>query len=233
MAKIKYSALVSDVRNKLNGSVMSKNRYGSYMRNKTTPVNPQTTFQQNVRAQLAANSQAWGGLTEAQRSGWRALAAELPFTDIFGDSKILAGNSLFNQLNGNLNKVGVASIGDAPLKEAVPSLVTFSVSAVGTLGVLSALTLAFSPTPIPAGYALVVYATPGISPGRNFVKNQFRLVTSLAAATATGADIFTAYSARFGTPADDQKIFVRVALVSLNSGQQGIPLEAMAVVTTP
>jgi hypothetical protein len=231
MAKIKFSALVSDVRNKLNGSVMSKNRYGSYMRNKTTPVNPQTTFQQNVRAQLAANSQAWGGLTEAQRSGWRALAAELPFTDIFGDSKILAGNSLYNKLNGNLNKIGEASISEAPVKISVPSLLTFSVAAVAAVDVLTSLNLTFTPTAIPAGYSLVVYATPGISPGRNFVKNQFRLVTAIAETTASPVNIFTAYSARFGAPAEDMKIFVRVALVSNDTGQQGIPLEAVAVVT--
>lgn len=203
------------------------------MRNKVTPVNPQTTEQQNARAQLASNSQAWAGITEAQRNGWRALAQELPFTDIFGDSKILAGNALFNKLNGNLLKIGDAAISAPPLKVAVPSLVTFSVAAVGTAGVLSSLTLAFSATPVPAGFELVIYATPGISPGRNFVKNQFRFLTSLAAATATGANIFAAYSARFGTPADDLKIFVRAAMVSTVSGQQGIPLEAMGIVTTP
>jgi hypothetical protein len=91
--------------------------------------------------------------------------------------------------------------------------------------------LTFTPTAIPAGYSLVVYATPGISPGRNFVKNQFRLVTAIAETTASPVNIFTAYSARFGAPAEDMKIFVRVALVSNDTGQQGIPLEAVAVVT--
>ena len=42
MAKILTTAIVADIRNKLNGSVFSKNRYGAYVRTKVTPVNPQT-----------------------------------------------------------------------------------------------------------------------------------------------------------------------------------------------
>lgn len=228
MSKIKYSALVSDVRNKLNGSVLSKNRYGNYIRNKTTPVNPQTTAQQNARAQLAANSQAWAGLTEAQRNGWKALAQELPFTDIFGDAKTLASNALYNKLNGNLVKIGEVAVADAPVKVSVPAIESLSITPTPTAGVLSALTMTFAPTPVPADYAIAVYATPGISPGRNFVKNQFRFLTVVDEAGTSPANIFAAYSARFGTPAEGMKIFVRAALVSKITGQQGIPLETMA-----
>ena len=231
MSKIKYSALVSDARNKLNGSVLSKNRYGNYIRNKTTPVNPQTTFQQNARAALAANSQAWGGLTEAQRNGWKALAQELPFTDIFGDSKTLAGNSLYNKLNGNLQKIGESPIDDAPVKEAVPAIVAEALTASSTGGVLSSLSLQFSPSPIPAGVCAVIYATPGISPGRSFVKNQFRLISFANPAETSAKNIFADYSYRFGTPASGQKIFVRIVFVSIATGQQGIPSEVMAVIS--
>jgi hypothetical protein len=230
MAKIKFSALVSDMRNKLNGSVMSKNRYGSYMRNKTTPVNPQTTFQQNARARLAADSQAWGGLTEAQRNGWKALAQELPFTDIFGDPKTLTGNSLFCKLNGNLQKIGEATVQSAPLKVAVPGFEFINVTAVATAGVLSALNLSWAPFAIPAGFTAVVYATPGISPGVSFVKNQFRLVHTIAEGTAPIENMFISYADRFGTPAVGQKIYIRIVLVSMESGQQGIPQEALAFV---
>ena len=200
MSKIKYSALVSNVRNKLNGSVMSKNRYGNYIRNKTTPVNPQTTFQQNARAALAANSQAWGGLTEAQRNGWKALAQELPFTDIFGDSKTLTGSALFVKLNGNLNKLPSASISDSPVKVAVPAVEGLALTATASGGILSALSMTFASTPIPAGFDMVIYATPGISPGRSFVKNQFRLLTVVGSGFSSPQNLFAAYEARFGTP---------------------------------
>ena len=63
MAKIKLSAIVSEMRGKLNGSVFSKNRGGAYIRTKVTPVNPQSLAQGLVRATLTNLSQAWRGLT--------------------------------------------------------------------------------------------------------------------------------------------------------------------------
>lgn len=47
MAKIKFGMMMTDARGKLGGQVFSKNRSGSYVRTKVTPVNPQTTTQQN------------------------------------------------------------------------------------------------------------------------------------------------------------------------------------------
>jgi hypothetical protein len=231
MAKIKFSALVSDMRNKLNGSVMSKNRYGSYMRNKTTPVNPQTTFQQNARAILASTSQAWGGLTEAQRNGWKALAQELPFTDIFGDPKTLSGNSLYCKLNSNLAKGFYPFISDAPAKEAIPFISIPSISVVTAGGVLSSLEFNISPAVVPAGTNLIVYATPAINPGVSFVKNQFRLIAADPTVVAGVVNLEPFWNERFGGCQVGQKIFVRVALMSITSGQQGQPSEILGVAT--
>lgn len=230
MSKIKYSALVSDVRNKLNGSVLSKNRYGNYIRNKTTPVNPQTTYQQNARSALAANSQAWGGLTEAQRNGWKALAQEMPFTDIFGDSKILGANALFVKLNGNLRKINGTTISAAPTKVAVPGVINLSIAPTSALGVLSNIVLTFGPSTLPVGFSAAIYATPGVTPGKSFVKNQFRLISYWPAGEVNPLTIFGEYSLRFGTPAVGMKIFVRVVLVSEDSGQQGTAQENVAII---
>lgn len=230
MSKIKYSALVSDVRNKLNGSVLSKNRFGNYIRNKTTPVNPQTTFQQNQRALLSAMSQAWAGITEAQRNGWRALAQTLPFTDIFGDAKILTGQMMFVKLNINLEKIGDAAISDAPLKVAIPFVEATALVATVTAGVLTDLDMTIAPGTIPAGFDLVAYATPPVNPGISFVKNQFRFIGVAPAPVAGVIDLATLWNARFGSAVAGQRVFVRLALVSTSSGQQGIPSQIDAFI---
>jgi hypothetical protein len=219
MSKIKYSALVSDVRNKLNGSVLSKNRFGNYIRNKTTPVNPQTVYQQNARAILAAMSQGWAGITEDQRNGWKALAQTMPFTDIFGDPKILTGQMMFVKLNTNLEKIGEAPLSDAPAKEAIPFLETVSVAATVAAGVIT-----------DANFSVIVFATPAVNPGISFVKNQFRMIGVAPAPAAGVIDISALWNARFGSAVAGQRIFVRMALVSENSGQQGIPSQAIGVV---
>lgn len=229
MAKIKYSALVSDMRNKLNGSVLSKNRYGSYIRNKVTPVNPQTSYQVAQRANLASLSSAWRGLTQAQRDGWQALAQSAPRTDIFGDSKILAGNALFVSLNLNLLASGSAQIENAPSYESVPVVFAEDYSLVVSMGVNDSAEFNLIPATVPAGYALIVYATPSVSPGISFVKNRYRYLGTFTPTTGT-VSIITAYSARFGNAVAGNKAFIRVALVNNTTGQLGLPSELSTIV---
>lgn len=232
MAKIKYSALVSDIRNKLNGSVMSKNRYGSYMRNKITPVNPQTTYQQQARMLLGSLSSSWASLSEAQRAGWIALANGVPFTDIFGDVKHLSGQVMFVKLNANLEKVGLTANDTAPVMQEIPPFLLEGMDAEETSGVISTLDLEFAQQTIPAGFEVMVYATPGVKPGVNFVKNQYRFLGSLDSVVAGVGDIETLWNDRFGSVSPGQKIFVRTALLNTTTGQQGIPSQAEAVITS-
>ena len=49
MAKIKFGMMMTDASGKLGGQVFSKNRGGSYVRTKSTPVNRQSSAQMNVR----------------------------------------------------------------------------------------------------------------------------------------------------------------------------------------
>lgn len=229
MAKIKYSALVSEMRNKLNGSVLSKNRYGNYIRNKVTPVNPQTSFQQNVRALLSSVSQAWAGLSEAGRNGFTALAQNHPFTDIFGDSKTLDGKAMFSKLNMNLQKIGLSPITVAPVFVGMPFIEIISV----TPSVSAGLQIQINEAVIPAGFTAVVDATPALPATINFVKNRYRQVGT-GTAVANEIDASLAYDARFGALASGdigKVVHVRLSLVSNTTGQVSIASEGSAVVT--
>jgi hypothetical protein len=227
MAKIIFSGVAGvDMRNKLNGSVFSKNRYGSYVRTKVTPVNPQTTSQQNVRNRLSTNSQAWRGLTETQRQGWIDAAVNFPVTDIYGNSKILSGQALYVKLNNNLAMIGEAAISDAPSPVAIPQLELTNVTADDSANTV----IVAGTTPVPADFAMAVFATPNVTPGRSFVKNLFRFVDALAAAATSPFDISAAYTALFGDPVADQKIFVKAFYVSTITGQAGIPVQAQTIV---
>lgn len=228
-AKIKYSALVSDMRNKLNGSVLSKNRYGAYVRNKVTPVNPQSSFQQAVRQRLAAFSSQYRGITQAQRMSWINGAINFPFTDIFGDIKHLSGQTLFVKLNTNLDLAGQPSIQAAPMPVGIPELAVTAVESTLAAGEITALDLTVSAAVVPAGFALAIYATPPTSPSIQFVKNRYRFIGT-ASAVGGEVDVLALYSARFGTAASaGEQIHVRVALISTTTGQQGVPSAASGV----
>lgn len=228
MAKVKYSALVSDMRNKLNGSVLSKNRAGNYIRNKTTPVNPQTAAQQANRQQLGAMSSAWNGLTEPQRQSWRGAVASFPYTDIFGDRKELDGKSLFIKLNLNLLNAGQTQISSAPSSVAIPELAINS----GTATVASGVEINIAPATVPSGFSLLVYATPPVNGGVYFVKNRYRLLGT-ATATAGVVDLQALYDAKFGAlSAGDvgKAVSVRCALVSNTTGQLGVGVDIRIIV---
>lgn len=227
MAKVLFTAVVADMRNKLNGTVFSKNRYGSYTRTKVTPVNPQTTAQQNARNMLATFSASWRTLSEAERQSWINAAPNFPRTDIYGNPKILSGNALYVSLNTNLANVGAGDIDNAPLPLSIPALALGALTAAaGT----PALTAAFTPTPVPTGFALLIEATPQVGAGITFVKNRYRTLQVVAAAGTSPANLLTAYNAKFGTLVEGMKIFIRARLISTTTGQAGIPVMGSVIV---
>lgn len=214
--KMKFGALVVDGRNKIGGQVASKNRGGSYLRTKVTPTNPQTVAQSTVRSIFTVLSQAWRTLTQSQRNAWNAAVTDWQRTDIFGDIKSPSGFNLYMRLNQNLSLIGESAINVPPLAEGVanPGAITVT-AAEGT----PALSIVFAETPVPANTQFVVEATPPMSPGRNFVKSNFRKIATIAAAGTSPFNALSAYQAKFGNPVEGQKITVRLKAVNENTGE--------------
>lgn len=232
MAKVKFSALISEMRNKLNGSVFSKNRAGNFLRNKVTPVNPQSMAQQAVRAVFGAVSSAWRGLTETQVNAWNALAGNVPYTDIFGDTKYLSGLQLHQKYNTNLQSVGVAMISNAPELIVVPSsAVTGFDVAIDTGAIDAGITVAGSTT-VPLGFTAVMFATPPLGVGISYAKSQLRKIGTVAASGAYDSQFNSLYTDKYGVPAVGSKVFVRIHLVSNTTGQNSVAGSASAVVVS-
>jgi hypothetical protein len=225
MAKVLFTAVVADMRNKLNGTVFSKNRYGAYTRTKVTPVNPQTTFQSSVRTNFGNTSAAWRGLTQAQRNAWITQAQFFPIIDIFGNSKVLSGQALFVQLNRNLFTAGQSALTAPPSPAAIPAF--YGVSMASSLA--GADTVTANVTTVPSGHTLIIATTPQLTPGIQFVKNRFR-VLGVFTLTASVATITTAYRARFGTVVVGNKISAKVYLIDNTTGQMSVPSEVSTIV---
>jgi hypothetical protein len=227
MALIKLGALVSDIRNSINGSTYSHNRGGNYIRNKVTPVNPRSASQTALRARFAQYAQQWRTLTTAQQQAWLAAVQNYKQTNVFGDLKTLTGLQLFLQVNSNLLASGGAAITSPAAAKGVSI-----VNATGltyTSGTPS-LSLAYSAN-IPALTRVKIFATPPLSPGISFVKSQFRLISTLAPAAVSPANILAAYTAKFGAVgAVGTKIFVGMQFVDQTSGVPS-PLQIISAVS--
>ena len=228
MAKVLFSGVAGvDLRNKLNGSVFSKNRGGAYVRTKVTPVNPQTTAQQAARNRLSTNSQAWRGLSESQRQGWIDGAANFPYTDIYGQTKILSGQQLYVKLNNNVMVANGGSINDCPAPVAIPAITGLTVTADESA---HSVLLSIDPDPTSDVNNLFIFATPNVTPGKMFVKNLYRFVKNGGTEITGAYDISSSWTSLFGNPVAGQKIFVKIFYVNPTTGQAGIPIQAMTIV---
>lgn len=228
--KAKFGAIVVAGSGKIGGHVASRNRAGAYIRTKVTPINPQTASQSAVRNRLAGLSSGWRGLTVAQRIAWNAAVQDFARTDVFGDIKNPSGFNLYQRLNNNLLNIGEAAITVPPQPLAVHAFTGLSLTAAdGT--VAEAMALTFAPA-IDADHKVKVFATPPLSAGKSFVSSEYRQIGVLENGDVSPYDLLAEYQAKFAsTGAAGQKIFVKVVQVEVNSGQEGTPLSASAIVT--
>jgi len=216
--KTKFGAIIVAGSGKAGGHVFSKNRGGSYMRTKVTPVNAQTSFQTDVRGRFTTLSQAWRGLTQAQRDAWNAAVASFARTDIFGDLRNPSGINLYQRLNNILVNCGQAALTDPPLPSAVEAVV---ISALTAAVAIPAMSITFN-GPVPADTAVQVFATAPMSAGKSNVTSRYRQIKVLPAAQASPYNLLADYTAKFGSTGEiGQKIFVKLIPVNLLTGQTG------------
>lgn len=227
-AKVKFSAWLSDVRNKHNGSVFSKNRAGNYIRNKVTPVNPNTSYQAAVRSRLTSLAQGWRSLSQSARDAWNGAVENYKTTDIFGDLKTPTGLALYIRLNSNILNAGGSAITSPPVPTGSDALTTLSATVSTGLGGVA---VTFAPTPVPADHALVIESTAPLSAGINNANSQFRVVHVEAATGTSPLTITSAYATKFGAYAVGQKIFFRAKLVRITTGEVSLNLVTSAIVT--
>ena len=225
---LKFGMIVTDGRNKLGGHVLSKNRGGNYARTKVTPVNPQTSFQQNVRNRFTSFSQAWRGLTADQRLAWNNAVSNFQRTNIFGDLKSPSGFNLYQRLNNVLQSVDIDALSLPPLPSAVGNCFIESLTASVGIPTLSAV---LNET-VPSVTSLKIFATPPLSPGKSFVKNQYRFIGYAESGTTTPVDILSMYVAKFGSLGNiGEQIWVKTQAVNNTTGQVGTPSEASVIAT--
>lgn len=226
MSKIKWGAIVVDGRGKLGGHVFTKTRSGATMRTKVTPVNPQSPAQAAARSRLGSQSQAWRGLSEAQRTAWNDLAQRTGKTNIFGDQYFPTGKNLFTGLNSNLMLVDVNPKPDAPELVQMPVITAMSPVVKATdleinLGIVTEGTVEDT--------QIIIEATAPQSVGRFNFDGSYRIIDALGDPSDPEA-VFSMYVRKFGTPAVGSKIGFRVYYISAETGQQSPRFSAAAIV---
>lgn len=225
MARILLGSTVAEIRGSQGGTTYSRNRFGNYTRNKTTPVNPRSTAQTVARTVFGGLSRSWSTLTELERQTWLEASASGNYakTNNFGLSYNPTGFNLFVGINSTLIRLGEALVNEAPSHQVAQIILT-----IARIG--SPVTAASYPVDImfsdnqsepPIGTLLLVEATMPKPEGVNFVSpNEFQeIVNSNDVTFGTGSNLLDYYEVRFGRlPAAGEKIFFRVRTVNLSNG---------------
>lgn len=95
MALVQLGGGVLDARGSIGGQVFSRNRFGNYIRARITPVNPQSSRQNLIRAVIQQLAQRWSNvLTQLERDAWEVYAGNIVRQNKLGAQIFLTG---FNQ----------------------------------------------------------------------------------------------------------------------------------------
>ncbi|KKM73430.1 hypothetical protein LCGC14_1410670, partial [marine sediment metagenome] len=187
------------------------------------------TAQQNVRAILASQSQAWASLTIAQRAAWENFADQNPVTDVLGESLLLSGHQSFVKLNSRLDFDDQSTLTVPPIVVAPLALDTLVQA--GDIG-LGNVDATFTATPLAAAVKLWILAAVLDSPGITYIRNRLRFVGTSAAAQTSPFDDQTLIETKFGPLIVGQTLHVRVLTFDTATGLVSVALEDSVVITT-
>lgn len=246
MAKIKLSSIgITNISGKAGGSVYSRNRGGSYVKNFVMPSNTITDTRQAVRAIFGVISGLWRNLTSGQRQSFTDQAPFYPVTDVFGDSKVLSGNALFQKLNTQLLNAGLPSISLALSPQGTNPITSSDTLSIAVGGASFDVEFGLSEDNTVPGSEYIIEVTPPHSASIKNVKNLFRQLRSTAqSGGSTPASLvvsasnwyvddgamYTAYTSRFGALAAGDVIDMRVKAINPNTGEESAYWYATAVV---
>lgn len=176
MALIKPGPLVADIRGSIGGTVFARNRGGMYVRNRTTPLNPQSLAQTAVRATLGSLSNTWTTvLTQSERDAWDEWAGQVPVPNAFGEDRYLSGINAFVAANSLLLQAGESLLTAAPTVYSKGPTIQATYVPVAATGAIP-LTDVGEFDPPAAGTIVLAYASAPKNPGINFFKGPFRFV---------------------------------------------------------
>lgn len=122
MPKVKFTALVSDMKGKANGSVFASNSGGTYFRtNKWGGGRKSQDWNKNKNA-FADLSSSWKSLTEEQKEAWKDARSLYPTTNAFGEPRIPTSFELYMRLNATLQAAGLDTLVLPQTPRSMPQL---------------------------------------------------------------------------------------------------------------
>lgn len=213
-ALVMFGQGVSEIRGTIGGTTFSRNRGGAYMRNRVTPIDPNSLPQGTMRALIQSLNSWWlNKLTQTERDAWKVYAAAVPVINKLGASISLSGMNWFIGCNAVRQQSGLPRVEAAPVILSVAGVdATASFSA---LAAADAISYAFDDTLDwldEDDAAMCLFVSRPQNPTVNYFKGPFRLALTIlgdaTTAPTTPQSITNPFPQGVG-----QKVFVRQVIV--------------------
>jgi len=233
MALVRYGGGIIEIRGSIAGNTHSRNSSGNYIRARTTPVNPNSTRQNVIRAAMATASNTWSNsLTPAQRTAWGLYAANINMTNRLGETILISGRSQYLRSNMCRLNSNLGARNDGPTLLTLPSADS-AFSVVANVGAQT-LTVTFDDTQDWAGessaHMIISMSQPKHS-AVNFIGGPFRVVIALnGSASSSLSSPATIGSLPYVISADQVVGFT--GRISRNDGRLSEPFRDARVTTT-
>jgi len=171
------SPVLSKISGSLAGITGAHNKAGMYLRQRSSPINPNTSFQQDIRNAVKLLSANWSNvLTAAERDAWEVYAQNQPLTNKLGESKQIPPLAHYVRSNVSRLQAGLPVVDAAPTVFTLPTFTDPSFAIVGSTG---AITTTFTNTDDWANEddaGMLLYISRPQSVGINFFKGPYRFV---------------------------------------------------------
>lgn len=199
----------------IGGVVASHNRGGVYFRQRSTPVNPNTSFQQEVRSLFANLQAAWGSvLTNAQRSAWDSYALATPINNVLGSPINIGGKGMFTRGNTPRLQAGLSQVNAGPTVSGLPALTSPGITSLtASTGVMITTFTNTDEWADVTGGALLVFMSRPQSPTINGFKGPYRFAGAILGNSGTPPTSPQNITSPFPLTAG-QRIFVRFVAVT-------------------
>jgi len=214
MAKLIFNE--GEISGKLGGKVYSRNRWGPYVRELATPVQPHTAPQVLQRGRVSSNSAAWRALTASQRLQWASFATQILRTDRLGQPLHYNGFTAFMLVDTERLVCGAAplSVPSETWDGIQPDGLGWSVA--GSTITLDVITSRGAGMASSGTHFIECWSGPWQSLGTSWPK-ELRMFKVIGQTVDFPVDLTSDYEARFGaiTPSGARRYFLGVKLVNV------------------
>jgi len=213
MARIKPSALVSDIRGKIGGSIFQKSNAGLVVRSSCSPVNKRSASQVISRNIASLTASAWLQLSVGDREQWVNYVAYNPIAQRNSRDLFVSGQQAFLKFNNYRLQYSLPILTVPEFNKCDLTPVVLTLARVG-----ANLRLSVDRNPVPNDEFLIVFITVRMSPAINNPGNRYKLI-KLVTTGMQNYNIQSEYADVFGiVPEAGQTVFMKYTNASKLSG---------------